>query len=100
MDYLAQEIANLKRKAASADGPDLASASVSSSAAPQRKKYMSKGELERQRKLDEAEDDRKKAEARKQTSRDEQIALAAKLARDPKPKKVRLPPSKARSSYG
>lgn len=85
MDYLAQEIANLKRKA-SAGGPDPASAS--SSAAP-RKKYMSKGELERQRKADEqAEVDRKKEEARKQTSRDEQIALAAKLARDPKAKKV------------
>lgn len=77
---LAQEIANLKRKAP--DAPD------ASSAAP-RKKYMTKGELERQRQLEEAAEEAKKEEE-KQKQREEKIALAAKLARDPKAKKVRL----------
>lgn len=79
---LAAEIANLKRKAA--DGPDPASASSS------KKKYQTKGDLERQRKLDEEAEDRRKA-AEHQRQRNEKVALAAKLARDPKAKKVSPP---------
>ncbi|CDZ97557.1 U5 snRNP-associated RNA splicing factor [Phaffia rhodozyma] len=78
MDILAQEIAGLKRKAVDDTAGSATTSSNSAATGPQRKKYLTKGELEKIRLAEEAEKDRKRKEESK--AKKEAAELARKNA--------------------